>query len=568
MNNFVLPLVYVAAAVALRTASASMAALPAVNHPIQYVRYFQQDADTDVQPDPDSDDSYDVFYDQLAPQGHWFNSDDYGYVWQPNVAASESSWRPYSDGHWVWTDRGWFWQSNEDFGWATYHYGRWILVDGTGWVWVPGRQWAPAWVSWRHTDDDNYVGWAPLPPESAFNRNVGFHPWIDGYYGIGPTAFTFIRIGDFSRPSYGRYFVPAQESLGFFDRTRNITNINYNNNVINNYGPQYQRVSQLVQQRGGQQLPNYRINYAAQTRANSGFSTSVEGNQLHVLAPPQILRPISTVKPQVGRELGKAQVNRGWRDVPETQAQQLRQKFAQENPVPKDLPAKPAPPPRPQFQEAAKGGQHPAGEPGKNQETPPGQLKPFVEQPGNKTSEEQKRIEAEKARTVQPENVKPGGPPRKPPVATEEKTPGTEPTEIPKTGELRKGEGPQGQQNLERHAQEAAKPEGHEPAPKRKKVETKKEPAGSPQANANRQGELLSHSQPHVAEAHTSQPHPAQPHVAETHVSQPHPAQPHVSETRAPQPHVAQAPHPKSPPPQARRTAPGNNQKKKGEHKE
>ena len=32
-----------------------------------------------------------------------------------------------------------------------------------GWYWVPGRVWAPAWVSWRRSND--YVGWAPLPPD-------------------------------------------------------------------------------------------------------------------------------------------------------------------------------------------------------------------------------------------------------------------------------------------------------------------------------------------------------------------------------------------------------------------
>ena len=103
----------------------------------------------------------------------WLYNDDYGYVWKPNAEESSSNWRPYADGHWVWTDRGWYWDSNEDFGWATYHYGRWVRIAGVGWVWVPGDRWAPAWVSWRQTDDDDYVGWAPLPPEASFNAEPG-----------------------------------------------------------------------------------------------------------------------------------------------------------------------------------------------------------------------------------------------------------------------------------------------------------------------------------------------------------------------------------------------------------
>jgi hypothetical protein len=525
MNKLLFPLACAAAVMVVATSSATPTS---VNHAAHYVGYYQQDADSDVQTDSDSEGNYDVFYDRLAPEGRWFNADDYGYVWQPNVAVSESSWRPYSDGHWVWTDRGWFWNSNEDFGWATYHYGRWALVDGAGWVWVPGQQWAPAWVSWRHTDDDDYVGWAPLPPESAFRASVGVHPWCDSYYGIGPTAFAFIRIGDFCRPSYREFYLPPQQSLGFFNRTRNKTNIKYNNNVINNYGPQYQRVSQLVQQRVGQQVPNYKINYAAQTQANAAFKTSVQGNQLNVVAPPQRLKPIATVRPQVAKELGKAQVDRGWRNVPEAQTQQFRQQYAQEAPVPKTLPLKPVLPVKPQIQAVTKGEQPPPNVPGKGQQPPSGQA-----------TEEQKRIEAEKAKTVRPENVKPGEPPTKPPVVREERREATEATatEKPKNNEVRQEEGEHAQQNPEtRHAREPEKRPGREESPNRKKEETKKEPP--PQANAGHQIEQhQSHSQPHVTQAHVSQPH------------------------------VAQASHPKSNP-QPHRSASNNQEKKKGEHKE
>jgi hypothetical protein len=413
MNKYVLSSVCAFAATALQTSFASTTDPALVEPPNYHVGYFQQDADSDLQTDSDSEGNYDIFYDRLAPDGQWLNDDQYGYVWQPNVAVSTTSWRPYSDGHWVWTDRGWFWQSNENFGWATYHYGRWVLIDGSGWVWVPGRHWAPAWVSWRHTDNDDYVGWAPLPPESSFSTSVGIHPWCDTYYDIGPAAFAFIRIGDFGRPSYRESYLPQQQNLGFFSRTTNITNITYNNNVINNYGPDYQRVSQAVQQQGGQQLPSYKINYAAQNQANAAFKTSAQGNQLNVLAPPQTLKPTATVQPQVAKELGKTQVDRGWRNVPDTQAKQLRQQYVQQTPVPQNLPAKPAPPAKPQIQAATKSELHPPNEPAKGPPAPGGQLKPFVEKPGNSGPAEQKKPGAENAKPVQPvhpiqpENAKP-----------------------------------------------------------------------------------------------------------------------------------------------------------------
>src|SRR5437773_2233500 len=90
---------------------------------------------------------------------------------QPREAQGSRDWRPYTDGHWVYTDVGWTWVSEEPFGWATYHYGRWTRLRNIGWVWVPGDEWAPAWVSWRKNND--YVGWAPLPPEAQFDRRSG-----------------------------------------------------------------------------------------------------------------------------------------------------------------------------------------------------------------------------------------------------------------------------------------------------------------------------------------------------------------------------------------------------------
>src|ERR1700692_1388685 len=128
----------------------------------------------DVPPPPedqggDQGASFQTFYDQLGDQGTWVQTDDYGYVFQPNV--SDPNWAPYTDGHWAYTDEGWTWVSDESWGWATYHYGRWANIDGTGWVWVPGYQWAPAWVSWRY--GGGYCGWAPLPPETFIGAEYG-----------------------------------------------------------------------------------------------------------------------------------------------------------------------------------------------------------------------------------------------------------------------------------------------------------------------------------------------------------------------------------------------------------
>ncbi|MDA0813056.1 MAG: hypothetical protein O3C21_11810, partial [Verrucomicrobia bacterium] len=125
----------------------------------QVVHSVEVVENADVEPD-----AVDVYYDDLAPYGEWLETDVYGSVWQPAGIGNESSnWRPYSDGAWVDSDEGWEWRSNEPFGEICYHYGRWVLLADCGWVWVPGFDWAPAWVAWRAAD--GIAGWAPLPPE-------------------------------------------------------------------------------------------------------------------------------------------------------------------------------------------------------------------------------------------------------------------------------------------------------------------------------------------------------------------------------------------------------------------
>src|SRR5262245_51385066 len=82
------------------------------------------------------------FYSDLSPYGAWVYVTGPGWVWSPyNMTAD---WRPYQMGHWVLTDYGWTWASDEEFGWAVYHYGRWHNDGAYGWVWVPGTDWGPA----------------------------------------------------------------------------------------------------------------------------------------------------------------------------------------------------------------------------------------------------------------------------------------------------------------------------------------------------------------------------------------------------------------------------------------
>jgi hypothetical protein len=234
----------------------------------------------DVHIGPSGRASVDVgfFYDDLASYGNWVERPSYGWVWTPRAAAA--SWRPYQDGHWVWTDQGWTWISDEPYGWATYHYGRWYDDPEIGWSWVPGNEWAPSWVSWQEGAD--YIGWAPLPP--GVNVSVSLGGGYGGYgnyaYGIAPDHYCFVPERDFLSPRLATYIVPSVRVGGFFGRTRNFTNYRFAGGRVYNNGFPVDRV-----QRFAGRVPRYQVadlNYGA---GRNWRQSRVEGNRVAFFRP-------------------------------------------------------------------------------------------------------------------------------------------------------------------------------------------------------------------------------------------------------------------------------------------
>jgi hypothetical protein len=186
-----------------------------------------------------------MFYSSLGSQGEWISVDGGTYAWRP--AGVESGWRPYSDGHWMWTDDGWYWASDEPWAWATYHYGRWYCDDYYGWVWVPGYEWAPAWVEWRY--GESCVGWAPLSPYAVFSANWGVHYrryWATPYY-----YWSFIDCRYMGYHDQHRYVYRAEENTRFIGRTRTAGSVRYDNGRIITRGPE----REFVEQRGNIRVP-------------------------------------------------------------------------------------------------------------------------------------------------------------------------------------------------------------------------------------------------------------------------------------------------------------------------
>jgi hypothetical protein len=134
------------------------------------------------------------FHGTLDSHGQWIEDPSYGTMWQPSASEVGSDFAPYvSGGHWGYDDSNYNWVSDYGWGWAPFHYGRWAYGN-TGWGWIPGRTYAPSWVTWRTGYPGfGYVGWAPLPPAYYWGPGgvaMGLGP-IHAPYVFCPTGSLF-----------------------------------------------------------------------------------------------------------------------------------------------------------------------------------------------------------------------------------------------------------------------------------------------------------------------------------------------------------------------------------------
>lgn len=123
--------------------------------------------------------------------GRWEQHPEYGAVWYPTTVAT--GWAPYRDGRWGYVEPwGWTWVDAAPWGFAPFHYGRWMQWR-TRWVWVPGRYvarpvYAPALVAWIDAPlagigirlGIGSFSWMPLAPWEVFRPGYRASP---GYIG-------------------------------------------------------------------------------------------------------------------------------------------------------------------------------------------------------------------------------------------------------------------------------------------------------------------------------------------------------------------------------------------------
>lgn len=242
------------------------------------------------------------FYSSLAPYGAWMDVKGYGWCWRPTVVTYNNGWQPYcNNGYWVYSNCGWYWVSGYSWGWAPFHYGRWFCHPHYGWCWWPETTWAPSWVCWRYNQD--YCGWAPLPPHAVYQSGVGFlyqgHSVSVGFnFGLGATAFTFVPTRNFCDPHPQRYRVNATEGTRIYNQTAIINNINFDNRVhgIVNAGVPPQHITTATRQ----------VIHPVTIQAGNGSPTwggkheqfARNGTTLIVNRPQFVGSPVLTVRPK------------------------------------------------------------------------------------------------------------------------------------------------------------------------------------------------------------------------------------------------------------------------------
>jgi hypothetical protein len=177
-----------------------------------------------------------IGYQDLDANGTWAPNSPYGPVWTPTGVPA--GWAPYRYGQWQWiAPWGWTWVDSASWGFAPFHYGRWVNWNGA-WAWSPGPQgyWNPYYAP-------ALVGWVGGP---GFGIGIG---WGGGWgwgggFGVG-IGFGWFPLG-WGQPYYPRYcgwghgggwYHGGGYVTGNYFRNVNVTNTHINNinNVSHNY---------------------------------------------------------------------------------------------------------------------------------------------------------------------------------------------------------------------------------------------------------------------------------------------------------------------------------------------
>lgn len=112
---------------------------------------------------------------ELQQYGTWQSTPDYGEVWYPQVDAD---WVPYREGSWSYVAPwGWTWVDADAWGFAPFHYGRWVQVGG---------RW----------------GWVPVSPGVTVTATPVYAPALVTFFGLGAAAAIGAGYGSGAGPAF------------------------------------------------------------------------------------------------------------------------------------------------------------------------------------------------------------------------------------------------------------------------------------------------------------------------------------------------------------------------------
>lgn len=222
-------------------------------------------------------------YSDLDDYGQWTPTPDYGPMWFPRDESPD--WQPYTTGYWAYVQPwGYTWVDDAPWGYAPFHYGRWVNWQGR-WGWAPGPPnvrpvWAPAFVA--------FVGGGP-----GLSVGIG----IGG--GAGVAAWFPLGVGE--------PYVPWYHCSPRYVREVNVTNVNiteiHNVTVVNNYNT---FISETSRARSVDDIRVNNVNYVNRTHVvavpgndmRSGAHVNRVAMHLNAQQQQQFARaPISVARP-------------------------------------------------------------------------------------------------------------------------------------------------------------------------------------------------------------------------------------------------------------------------------
>ncbi|MGB9204980.1 MAG: DUF6600 domain-containing protein [Terriglobales bacterium] len=165
-----------------------------------------------------------VGYDDLDDYGDWRDDPGYGHVWYPTRVAV--GWAPYREGHWDWIPPwGYTWVDDSPWGYAPFHYGRWVTVGGR-WGWVAGpvavrAVYAPALVVFigGGVGFGGNVGWFPLGPREVY---------VPSYR----VSREYVNRVNISNTTVNNVQITNVYNTTIINKTTNITNVTYVNRNV------------------------------------------------------------------------------------------------------------------------------------------------------------------------------------------------------------------------------------------------------------------------------------------------------------------------------------------------